>query len=90
MNSFFAVFNFFGNISSLLTLNFNLNTTQLSSLNYKVKDEALNSVKFQSDSVSPSYTSEDKFSDSTTYGRFIRFNNPLISYDYKTGHYLGI
>lgn len=22
--------------------------------------------------------------------RFIRFNNPLISYDYKCGHYLGI
>lgn len=34
--------------------------------------------------------SESQFSDSTAYGRFLRFSNPLISYDYKCGNYLGI
>jgi hypothetical protein len=49
------------------------------------------SVKFQTSSITPnSSNSEDKFSDSTTYGRFLRFSNPLISYDYKCGNYLGI
>jgi len=30
------------------------------------------------------------FSETSNNARFTRFNNPLISYDYKCGHYLGI
>jgi hypothetical protein len=30
-----------------------------------------------------------KYSESSTSQRFTRFSNPLINYDYKTGHYIG-
>jgi hypothetical protein len=48
-------------------------------------------TKFQTSAINPTPSKgEERFSDSTTYGRFLRFSNPLISYDYKCGNYLGI
>jgi hypothetical protein len=65
------------------------------------KSENLNIVKTNK-SIDINYTTDNidsnssvekinnTFSEISNNTRFTRFNNPLISYDYKCGHYLGI
>jgi hypothetical protein len=40
--------------------------------------------------VSQNELMKNNLSETSNNARFTRFNNPLISYDYKCGHYLGI
>lgn len=47
-------------------------------------------VAFNSDTISSESTFSSSMSEFSTSLRFTRFNNPLISYDYKCGNYLGI
>lgn len=82
----------FDSLRSSILLNLNLNTSfnlytningynqnNLTTTNYTTETITLNSV------INNSLTTE--ISESI---RFTRFHNPLISYDYKCGHYLGI
>lgn len=83
--------NILPNLSTLVSLNTNLNLPQLSQDVYSTLASNKQVTTFQTTSINTSVnTSENKFSDSTAYGRFLRFSNPLISYDYKCGNYLGI
>lgn len=51
-----------------------------------------NNVNFKSENLSSSLNNEssNNFAELSNSFRFTRFNNPLISYDYKCGNYLGI
>ena len=67
---------------------FNSNTTQNA-----VSNESQNEVFFSSENlttVDSSTNSSSSLSEVSNSYRFNRFSNPLISYDYKCGHYLGI
>jgi hypothetical protein len=50
--------------------------------------ENKNSISYKISDNSPTPQSFN-YSESSMSQRFIRFNNPLINYDYKTGHYIG-
>ena len=78
------------NLLTLVSLNTNLSLPYISINLYSYINTSEKSVQFQTSSLDTSVSTGDAFSDSTTYGRFIRFSNPLISYDYKCGNYLGI
>lgn len=81
----------FTNLSTLMNLNVNLNLSNTLQTSYQTFNVSNNNITFTADSISNTTTeSETKFADSTNYGRFLRFSNPLISYDYKCGNYLGI
>jgi hypothetical protein len=72
-------------------MNINLSYNQFTISNYTFKSTESNTVSYVSSPISKNIENdESQFSDSTAYGRFLRFNNPLISYDYKCGNYLGI
>jgi hypothetical protein len=87
-----------------LNLNFtNLVTYNLTHFNFNFSEtiksvEAKNTmnnanVSFNSENISASNATENissSFSEISNTYRFNRFSNPLISYDYKCGHYLGI
>jgi heme/copper-type cytochrome/quinol oxidase subunit 1 len=79
------------NINTLISLNVNLNLASVLQTTYQTFNSTRDLVTFNADSISnTAVESETKFADSTHYGRFLRFSNPLISYDYKCGNYLGI
>tara|TARA_B100000787_G_C16133867_1_gene268681 strand:- start:571 stop:1026 length:456 start_codon:yes stop_codon:yes gene_type:complete len=81
----------FTNLTTIANLNMNLNLSNTLEINYQMHNSLTNNITFKADSISNTGTeSETKFADSTNYGRFLRFSNPLISYDYKCGNYLGI
>jgi hypothetical protein len=76
-SSFFSNFNF--SYASLLNFNFTLNTPSETSTVYT-------SSKAQKTSKETLYTNLE----SSSEYRYNKFSNPVISYDYKCGHYLGI
>jgi hypothetical protein len=91
LNSIYNVLALVPNLLTLISFNTNININMFNYDTYTAYLTTKESVKFQTSSITPSSSgNEDKFSDSTTYGRFLRFSNPLISYDYKCGNYLGI
>jgi hypothetical protein len=86
----------FSNVSTFTTYNLNhFNFTLLSQTTNVSVGTSTNtsSVTFNSENISTTNTAEgisSSFSEVTNSYRFNRFSNPLISYDYKCGHYLGI
>ena len=84
----------FSNISDLLVLNTNfLTRSELSTIQASTETGSTTSTTFSSENVSNTSATElltSSLSESSTAYRFNRFSNPLISYDYKCGHYLGI
>jgi hypothetical protein len=76
--------------SNLLFPELNLLSTKPSLTNPVVSNV---DVVFSSDNTQSSSlvnTQNSSISESSNSVRFTKFNNPLISYDYKCGHYLGI
>jgi hypothetical protein len=88
--SFTSLLNLTSNVLTLISFNVNLSLPYLNLSAYSYNTISKDLVNFQTSSIDSSVSTGDAFSDSTTYGRFIRFSNPLISYDYKCGNYLGI
>ena len=83
--------NLFPNFLTLINLNMNINLSQLTTQLYTTFNTSQSNVTFKTEAITNTVVeNESRFSDSTTYGRFLRFSNPLISYDYKCGNYLGI
>jgi hypothetical protein len=83
-------------LNEFLTMNFSLNfhnTTIRSNLQVPALDNLLSGTTFTSENIvnldSPQIFNSS-MSEMSTSLRFTRFNNPLISYDYKCGNYLGI
>lgn len=95
----------FATLSSLLTspkhltnfiaLNTNLNLNLATTNTYKNQTNTSfeNTTSFTSDNIlstDSSDLSSSMMSELSSTFRYTRFNNPLISYDYKCGNYLGI
>jgi hypothetical protein len=76
---------------SLVSLNFNFNFYYYYDLVTKFTSSNKNSsVLYESENINESVISnENQTSELSNYIRFTRFNNPLISYDYKCGNYIG-
>jgi len=95
--SFLSLSNITATIKSLLITNINLNlSTYTSSTKHTISsfgDEQSNlTLSYSTDNLN-SLVSNDStntlLSETSSNVRFTRFSNPLISYDYKCGHYLG-
>jgi hypothetical protein len=81
--------------STLLTTNLTFNTTYFFSIKPRVENLSnigtdVNFVSENTNSATLTEYQNSSFSESSNSVRFTKFNNPLISYDYKCGHYLGI
>jgi len=90
--SFFTFYNYIFNLKSLFKTSFNVNFSVFSEDDYYSKlFVSQNKFFFKSELLTQDINNTKfNFSETTNYQRFIRFNNPLISYDYKCGNYLGI
>jgi hypothetical protein len=75
------------------SINLNFSNIFMSLSNLPNTTNSLPVVTYSTDNLnasSNSDTSNMMLSETSNNVRFTRFNNPLISYDYKCGHYLGI
>jgi hypothetical protein len=104
-SSVYSYFCFFKNINfnSFFNLSFNLSYFKILFSNCyfisyflqkninSVAEKNRNSIDYSSSDLiyKDSGLEFNYFSESTNSQRFVRFNNPLINYDYKTGHYIG-
>jgi hypothetical protein len=82
-------------LSNLLNANLTFNTPEFFSAKPSVKSMSSSSasVNFVSENTNATTLVDyqnSSLSESSNSVRFTKFNNPLISYDYKCGHYLGI
>ncbi len=76
---------------STLNLNFNFQITSAFTQTSHTPQNSAESLAFTSSNFSTQDTTgEGKMADTPTAGRFVRFVSPMINYDYKCGHYLGI
>jgi heme/copper-type cytochrome/quinol oxidase subunit 1 len=92
-SSITELFNSFNHILTLVTLNFNLNIkiTFNSVLNTKITESVASSTNYNSNQFSTTDTTNINYmSEESNSGRFLRFSNSMINYDYKCGNYLGI
>jgi heme/copper-type cytochrome/quinol oxidase subunit 1 len=88
----------FNSITTLLTSNLNQPILSNQSFFYEYIN-GFNNISIEKkivystenlNSVSQNELMKNNLSETSNNTRFTRFNNPLISYDYKCGHYLGI
>jgi heme/copper-type cytochrome/quinol oxidase subunit 1 len=83
-------------VNEFLVMNFTLNfynVTSTSNVQFSTQSSTKNSALFTSENITnldSVQTFSSSVSEISTSLRFTRFNNPLISYDYKCGNYLGI
>ena len=96
ITSLISPFYSFNLLQSTILSNLNLGNNKFFTTPYKASDSInsnISGINYTSENMtnidvqSVQTTSFSEISDSF---RFTRFNNPLISYDYKCGHYLGI
>ena len=91
-----SVFNLPGFVTEFLAMNFSLNfynTDTKANLYTSPVSKVSDSTVFTSENITnldSLQTFNSSMSEVSTSLRFTRFNNPLISYDYKCGNYLGI
>jgi hypothetical protein len=79
------------------TLSLNMNLTDLMSFRLTLTSidagsELRSSILYKSENINlvdEKVLESQKFSELSNNFRFIRFYNPIISYDYKTGNYIG-
>jgi hypothetical protein len=81
-----ALTNFFTAIKS----NFFVNTASLDMTKSHLSESSNQQKTFFTSSNTPISDMNAFYSESTSLLRFSRFHNPIISYDYKCGHYIGI
>jgi len=84
LNDFVSI-NFNPFLTNNLSITNSTSSKDAKSLNYDV-----NYLSENINNNSESYNSLNFLSETSSTFRFTRFNNPLISYDYKCGNYLGI
>ena len=92
--SVLSLSNVLKSFKEFLSMNFTFDFTLSANPNLKASEnEAKEGVMFSSENMTNSSvenTFTSSMSELSTGLRFTRFNNPLISYDYKCGNYLGI
>jgi len=79
-------------IKSILSLNFNFTTTSYNVINLKPNQVNESTyINFSSSNLNTNDTvNTASMSENSSAGRFTRFSNLMVNYDYKCGHYLGI
>lgn len=80
------------NILNLLKLNlgFNLNTSiKATNVNSADVDNS-KQISYSSENIYNAINTKYSFLEQESLFRFSRFSNPIISYDYKCGNYIGI
>jgi heme/copper-type cytochrome/quinol oxidase subunit 1 len=89
--SFLNLYTIVFEIKNLLLLNFNFYFNMIPNLTYVNNFYNKSKLTFYTDSLNTTNVENNTgFIETTNYQRFLRFSNPLISYDYKCGNYLGI
>lgn len=93
--TYLSLYDFQGVIKNIFMVNFNLYTSthlnQLLPKFYKNTDNKGNTITYTSNNLIINYRNNTlSMLELSNNFRFLRFNNPLINYDYKCGHYLGI
>lgn len=88
---FYLPMNVFNTLPSSIALNVNFNfINSFTSFKESSLTENINRVLFSSENINSSPSNdENQMSELSNNIRFTRFNNPLISYDYKCGNYIG-
>lgn len=84
--------NIFTTLTPLASLNFNFNFVN-SFLSFKESTyiDVINKIIYSSENINSSPSNDhNQMSELSDSIRFVRFNNPLISYDYKCGNYIGL
>jgi len=89
VNSLFSSYLILFYIKDIVYFNFNI----ISSFKYKVFNNSQlseHNIFYKSENLETTTSINVSSSELSNTGRFNRFSNPIISYDYKCGHYLGI
>jgi len=91
-SSFMEFINYVKYIPTLFSLNFNLNFNYMNFQLYTtINTSQPDKISFTSNQLSTNNTTDINYmSEDSNSGRFVRFSNSMINYDYKCGHYLGI
>ena len=88
------LFNIVNYVSNIAILNFNLTLNNVFTIQTQLTSNFstnVSHVEYNSDNMYTNSSAASKYgTESSTSVRFTRFNNPLISYDYKCGNYIGI
>ena len=81
----------FNSLNDIVSLNLNWNISKkIAFFQENNSWEKMNKVLFSSENINSSAQNDEvQMSELTNNIRFTRFNNPLISYDYKCGNYIG-
>lgn len=79
------------NVFSTILLNFNFSSFSYTpNVNSKPLYNSAPNLNFESNNIAPEQSQLYSQIDSSSNSRNNLFNNPVISYDYKCGHYLGL
>lgn len=78
------------NFFIVLKNNFSINTTSFGMTKSYLSDSSKQEKTFFTSSNTLTSGTNTFYSESSSLLRFSRFYNPIISYDYKCGHYIGI
>ena len=91
INSFFILPNFYALLKALYSNLIFLNVNSLLTIRLNKINKTNNNVEYTSDFSNKNFLdfSSDNFTEHSQSQRYNRFNNLLINYDYKTGHYIG-
>lgn len=95
LNSLYPLFSPISILRNTLTVNFSYPTILFPFDNKNVSNQEIKSKKvfYTTENINTNLNLDSvnsSFLETSNSVRFTRFNNPLISYDYKCGHYLGI
>jgi hypothetical protein len=86
-------FNSYTNLFLIIRSNFSFSTfSNFNSNSLSTVNEVTNTQQqiFSSKDISSSSSLTSDYSEKDSISRFSRFSNPIISYDYKCGNYIGI
>jgi hypothetical protein len=94
-NSLYPLFSPISILRNTLVVNFSYPTISLPFFNKSISSQEIKSKKvfYTTENINTNLNLDsvnNTFLETSNNVRFTRFNNPLISYDYKCGHYLGI
>jgi hypothetical protein len=94
-NSILSLFSPISILRNILAVNFSYPTASLPFNSKSIPNQEIHSKKlfYTTENINTNLnlnSVNNTFLETSNNVRFTRFNNPLISYDYKCGHYLGI
>jgi hypothetical protein len=92
--AYFTLSTFFLNVFYIISLSFSMLKSEMEFVNLQVSVRGDNtsdvSTFFSKDMDTAELITNFSFTENSSAQRLTRFSSPLIGYDYKTGHYLGL